>query len=64
VPLLVLANKNDLPGAMGVDELIREMRLGEIRERVVSVSPHVTKHCEWTQYIWSMADTDIVLFYK
>nr|ODN98817.1 arf/Sar family protein [Cryptococcus depauperatus CBS 7855] len=37
VPLLVLANKNDLPKAMGVDELIREMRLGEIGSRVVSV---------------------------
>ena len=38
VPLLVLANKNDLPEAAGVDELIREMRLGEIGGRVVSVS--------------------------
>lgn len=38
VPLLVLANKNDLPGAVGVDDLIKEMRLGEIAGRVVSVS--------------------------
>jgi len=38
VPLLVLANKNDLPGAIGVDDLIKEMRLGEIGGRVVSVS--------------------------
>lgn len=38
VPLLVLANKNDLPDALGVDDLIREMRLGEIKNRVVSVS--------------------------
>jgi signal recognition particle receptor subunit beta len=37
VPLLVLANKNDLPGAIGVDDLIKEMRLGEIGGRVVSV---------------------------
>jgi len=34
----VLANKNDLPGAIGVDDLIKEMRLGEIGGRVVSVS--------------------------
>jgi hypothetical protein len=33
-----LANKNDLPGAIGVDDLIKEMRLGEIGGRVVSVS--------------------------
>jgi len=38
VPLLVLANKNDLPDAVGVDDLIREMRLGEIGGRLVSVS--------------------------
>ena len=38
VPLLVLANKNDLPDAVGVDALIREMRLGEIGGRIVSVS--------------------------
>ena len=38
VPLLVLANKNDLPGAVGVDDLIADMRLGEIGTRVVSVS--------------------------
>jgi len=37
VPLLVLANKNDLPDAIGVDDLIREMRLGEVRGRAVSV---------------------------
>ncbi|OCF42730.1 arf/Sar family protein [Kwoniella heveanensis CBS 569] len=36
VPLLVLANKNDLPDALGVDELIKEMRLSEIGGRVVS----------------------------
>jgi hypothetical protein len=40
VPLLVLANKNDLPDAIGVDDLIKEMRLGEIRGRAVSVSQH------------------------
>ena len=34
----MLANKNDLPGAIGVDDLIKEMRLGEIGGRVVSVS--------------------------
>jgi ADP-ribosylation factor-like protein 8 len=38
VPLLVLANKSDLPGAIGVDEMIRDMRLAEIGGRVVSVS--------------------------
>jgi ADP-ribosylation factor-like protein 8 len=43
VPLLVLANKNDLPGAVGVDDLIREMRLGEIAGRVVSVSPRCAR---------------------
>jgi hypothetical protein len=35
--LLVLANKNDLPGALGVDDLIAKMRLGDIGGRVVSV---------------------------
>lgn len=46
VPLLVLANKNDLPGALGVDDLIRQMRLGEIRSRVVSCysTSNKTKH--------------------
>jgi ADP-ribosylation factor-like protein 8 len=34
----VLANKNDLEGALSVDDLIREMRLAEIGGRVVSVS--------------------------
>ena len=34
----MLANKNDLPGAVGVDDLIKEMRLGDINGRVVSVS--------------------------
>ena len=38
VPLLVLANKNDLPEAISVDDLIKEMRLSEIRGRAVSVS--------------------------
>lgn len=38
MPLLVLANKSDLPGAIGVDEMIRDMRLAEIGGRVVSVS--------------------------
>lgn len=37
VPLLVLANKSDLPEAIGVDEMIRDMRLAEIGGRVVSV---------------------------
>jgi len=46
VPLLVLANKNDLPGAIGVDDLIREMRLGEIGGRIVSCysTSNKTKH--------------------
>lgn len=48
VPLLVLANKNDLPGAMGVDELIKEMRLGEIGGRAVSVSS--TTMSVWSSY--------------
>lgn len=38
VPLLVLANKNDLDGALSVDDMIREMRLAQIGGRVVSVS--------------------------
>jgi hypothetical protein len=38
VPLLVLANKNDLPEAMGVDEMIGAMGLERIRDRAVSVS--------------------------
>ncbi|WVQ74818.1 hypothetical protein IAR50_004425 [Cryptococcus sp. DSM 104548] len=46
VPLLVLANKNDLEEALGVDELIKEMRLGEIGGRVVSCysTSNKTKH--------------------
>ena len=40
VPLLVLANKNDLPGALGVDDLIKQMQLDDIRGRAVSVSPN------------------------
>lgn len=38
VPLLVLANKNDLSEAMGVDEMIGAMGLERIRDRAVSVS--------------------------
>lgn len=38
VPLLVLANKNDLAEAMGVDEMIGQMGLERIRDRAVSVS--------------------------
>ncbi|ODN92777.1 arf/Sar family protein [Cryptococcus wingfieldii CBS 7118] len=46
VPLLVLANKNDLEVALGVDELIKEMRLGDIGGRVVSCysTSNKTKH--------------------
>ncbi|WVQ82008.1 hypothetical protein IAT38_004135 [Cryptococcus sp. DSM 104549] len=46
VPLLVLANKNDLDGVLGVDELIKQMRLGEIGGRVVSCysTSNKTKH--------------------
>lgn len=38
VPLLVLANKNDLPGSLPVDDIINRMRLSEIQGRAVSVS--------------------------
>ena len=38
VPLLVLANKNDLPGSLPVDDMISRMRLAEIQGRAVSVS--------------------------
>ncbi|ORX38586.1 ADP-ribosylation factor family-domain-containing protein [Kockovaella imperatae] len=46
VPLLVLANKNDLPEAISVDALIKEMRLSEIRGRAVSCysTSNKTKH--------------------
>ncbi|RSH78612.1 uncharacterized protein EHS24_002341 [Apiotrichum porosum] len=46
VPLLVLANKNDLPGALVVDDLIRDMRLSEIGGRAVSCysTSNKTKH--------------------
>lgn len=37
VPLLVLANKSDLPEAVSVDDVIRELRLAQIGGRVVSV---------------------------
>lgn len=35
IPLLVLANKNDLAGAAGVDEIIAALRLGELEGREV-----------------------------
>jgi ADP-ribosylation factor-like protein 8 len=38
VPLLVIGNKNDLPEAIGVDEMIAAMGLERIRDRAVSVS--------------------------
>ncbi|KAJ9107579.1 hypothetical protein QFC21_001038 [Naganishia friedmannii] len=46
VPLLVLANKNDLPEAMGVDDLISEMALDKITNRPVSCysTSNKTKH--------------------
>ncbi|WOO77233.1 ADP-ribosylation factor-like protein 8A [Vanrija pseudolonga] len=46
VPLLVLANKSDIDGALGVDDMIREMRLADIRGRVVSCysTSNKTKH--------------------
>ncbi|KAI5455229.1 hypothetical protein QFC20_004629 [Naganishia adeliensis] len=46
VPLLVLANKNDLPGALGVDDLISEMSLDKIQNRPVSCysTSNKTKH--------------------
>ncbi|KAL1413371.1 hypothetical protein Q8F55_001131 [Vanrija albida] len=46
VPLLVLANKSDIEGALGVDDMIREMRLADIRGRVVSCysTSNKTKH--------------------
>ncbi|KAG7527300.1 hypothetical protein FFLO_07071 [Filobasidium floriforme] len=46
VPLLVLANKNDLPEAMGVDEMIGAMGLERIRDRAVSCysTSNKTKH--------------------
>lgn len=34
----MLANKNDLPEAMGVDEMIGAMGLERVRDRAVSVS--------------------------
>lgn len=36
IPLLVLGNKSDLPGMIGVDELITSMNLQEITNREVS----------------------------
>lgn len=34
----MLANKNDLPGSLPVDDMISRMRLSEIQGRAVSVS--------------------------
>jgi len=52
VPLLVLANKNDLDGALSVDDMIREMRLAQIGGRVVSVSTaSVTAPPEFASFI-------------
>ncbi|KIO20773.1 hypothetical protein M407DRAFT_29619 [Tulasnella calospora MUT 4182] len=36
VPLLVLGNKNDLEGAVGVNELIKALQLESIQNRPVS----------------------------
>jgi ADP-ribosylation factor-like protein 8 len=36
IPVLVLGNKNDLPGALKVDELIEELGLKSISNREVS----------------------------
>jgi len=46
VPLLVLANKNDLPQAVGVDDLIAQMSLDKIQNRPVSCysTSNKTKH--------------------
>lgn len=46
VPLLVLANKNDLPEALGVDDLIAAMELDKIQNRPVSCysTSNKTKH--------------------
>jgi ADP-ribosylation factor-like protein 8 len=35
IPLLVLGNKSDLPNRLTVDELISELRLGEVSHREV-----------------------------
>ena len=35
IPLLVLANKNDLTGSAGVEEMIEALRLGEVEGREV-----------------------------
>lgn len=36
IPLLVLGNKSDLPGMIGVDELIESMNLRDVTNREVS----------------------------
>ncbi len=36
IPLLVLGNKNDLPGALSVDEIIEQLDLASITQRQVS----------------------------
>lgn len=36
IPLLVLGNKSDLPEAIGVDELIKQLDLNDISRREVS----------------------------
>lgn len=35
IPLLVLANKNDLPGSASVETIIQQLKLGEIEGREV-----------------------------
>ena len=35
IPVLVLGNKNDLPGALNAEQLIEQMDLGSIRDREI-----------------------------
>lgn len=44
IPLLVLGNKNDLPEAAGVDELIRELHLEQVEGREVCCYSVSAKH--------------------
>lgn len=39
VPLLVLANKQDLPNAMNVDEITKELELSSIKDRPWTIMP-------------------------
>lgn len=54
-PLLVLGNKNDLPGALSTTELIERLDL-KVRQPVTSVGDHRTTHWLWVNFLLCTCD--------